>query len=94
VGRVPQDPRPAWVLARRRDIGHRIARRRAAHDWSVDDLAGAAAVSRDSVIRVEGGTRSTGLDILLQLADAFGVSVGQLLDTDPAADTGAAGDGA
>jgi transcriptional regulator with XRE-family HTH domain len=91
---VPADPRPDWVLTRRREIGHRIARRRAARSWSVDDLAQAAGVSRDSVMRAEHAEVSTGLDVLLQFAAAFGVSVGRLLDEDPAAGTGAAGGGA
>jgi transcriptional regulator with XRE-family HTH domain len=81
---VPPDPRPEWVLARRQDIGHRIARHRAARDWSIDDLASAAGVHRLSVMRAEHGTHSTGLDVLLQLAAALGVTVGRLLDEDPA----------
>ncbi|MEC3994040.1 helix-turn-helix transcriptional regulator [Actinacidiphila sp. DG2A-62] len=82
---MPPDPRPDWVLAQRREIGHRIARRRAALGWTVERLAGAAGVSRDSVLRAEHATRSTGLDVLLQLADALGVTVGRLLDEDPVA---------
>lgn len=91
---MPPDPRPEWVLARRQDIGHRIARHRAARGWSIDDLANAAGVHRLSVIRAEHGTHSTGLDVLLQLAAALEVTVGRLLDEDPAADVGVAGDGA
>lgn len=91
---MPPDPRPDWVLAQRREIGHRIARRRAARGWTVEALAGAAGVSRDSVIRAENGSRSTGLDVLLQLAAALGMTVSRLLEEVPAADTGAAGGGA
>lgn len=82
------DPRPDWVLARRREIGHRIARLRAARGLSVDDLAGVA-----SVLRAEHGTHSTGLDVLLQLAHGLGVTPGELLgEGGPAgAGTGAAG---
>lgn len=80
---MPPDPRPDWVRDRRRVIGHRIARWRAARDWSAYDLADQAGVSRLSVIRAEHGTHSTGLDVLLQLAEAFGVTVGQLLDEEP-----------
>ncbi|MEE4541027.1 helix-turn-helix transcriptional regulator [Streptomyces sp. V4-01] len=91
---MPAPARPPWVLAQRREIGHRIARHREARGWSVDDLAGAAAVGRVTVVRVETAARSTGLDVLLQLAAALEVTVGQLLDEDPAAGTRAAGGGA
>jgi ribosome-binding protein aMBF1 (putative translation factor) len=94
LGRVPVPDRPPWVLARRREIGHRIARYRAARGWSLDDLAGASGVSRMSVIRAETGSRSTGIDVLLQLAHALDVSLGTLLDEDPAAGTGGASGGA
>jgi transcriptional regulator with XRE-family HTH domain len=80
---VPRDPRPDWVVPRRREIGHRIARYRASRGLSVDQLAGVAGVSRDSVLRAEHGSRSTGLDVLLQLAAALEVTVGRLLDEDP-----------
>lgn len=80
---VPPDPRPDWVRDHRREIGHRIARWRAARGWSSYDLAAAAGVSRLSILRAEHGTHSTGLDVLLQLADALGITVGQLLDDEP-----------
>jgi transcriptional regulator with XRE-family HTH domain len=83
VGSVPPDPRPDWVRDRRREIGHRIARWRASRGWSSYDLAAEASVSRLSILRAEHGTHSTGLDVLLQLAAAFGVTVGQLLDEEP-----------
>jgi transcriptional regulator with XRE-family HTH domain len=80
---VPPDPRPDWVTYRRREIGHRIARWRASRRWSAYDLAAASGVSRLSIIRAEHGTHSTGIDVLLQLAEAFDVTVGQLLDEEP-----------
>lgn len=80
---MPPDPRPDWVRDRRREIGHRIARWRASRDWSSYELAAAADVSRLSIHRAEHGTHSTGLDVLLQLAAALGVTVGQLLDEEP-----------
>lgn len=80
---MARTPRPDWVLAQRREIGHRIARYRRARGWSLDDLAGAAGVARTSVIGAEQASHSTGLDVLLQLAAALGVTVGQLLEEDP-----------
>jgi ribosome-binding protein aMBF1 (putative translation factor) len=81
-GPVP-DPRPDWVLARRRELGHRIAIARAARGWSLDDLAGHAGVARNSVVRAESASHSTGIDVLLQIADALGVTVGALVDAAP-----------
>lgn len=91
---MPAPDRPEWVLAERRALGHRVARWRAARGWSVDDLAGRAGIGRVSVIRLENGARSTGLDVLVQIARALDLDVGQLLGEDPAAGTGASGDGA
>jgi transcriptional regulator with XRE-family HTH domain len=91
---VPAPERPDWVLDQRRQIGHRIARWRAARGWSVDELAGAAGIGRISLLRAEHGSRSTGLDVLLQLAGALDLTIGQLLDGDPAAGTGGASGGA
>jgi transcriptional regulator with XRE-family HTH domain len=81
-GGVP-DPRPDWVLSRRRELGHRIAIARAARGWSLDDLAGHAGVARNSVVRAESASHSTGIDVLLQIADALGVTVGALVDAAP-----------
>ncbi|NJP42256.1 helix-turn-helix domain-containing protein [Actinacidiphila epipremni] len=80
---VSADPRPDWVLARRAAIGHHIACLRAARGMSIDDLAEAAGVDRKTVIRAEGATVSTGLDLLLMIAAGLGVSAGQLLDGAP-----------
>lgn len=89
---MPPDPRPDWVLARRRALGHRIAQLRAARGLSVDGLAAAAGVDRSSVLRAEHATISTGVDVLQQLAHGLGVPPGELFAEDgPAgADTGAA----
>lgn len=80
---MPPDPRPDWVIARRREIGHRIARWRASRGWSTYELAAEAAVSRLSVLRAEHATHSTGMDVLLQIAEALGVTLGRLLDEEP-----------
>jgi transcriptional regulator with XRE-family HTH domain len=92
-GHVPTDPRPEWVLARRQQIGHHIARLRAGRGLTVDALAEASRLDRKTVMRAEHGTRSVGVDVLLLLAHGLGVPPGALLDmTDPAADPGE-GDG-
>jgi transcriptional regulator with XRE-family HTH domain len=79
VGRVPTS-RPNWVLARRQEIGHRIARLRAARGLTVDALAEASGLDRKSVLRAENARTSTGIDVLLQLAHGLGVRIGVLLD--------------
>ncbi|MDD1057932.1 helix-turn-helix domain-containing protein [Streptomyces cocklensis] len=79
---MPTDPRPDWVLASRQAIGHRIATLRTARGMSVDDLAEAAGVDRKSVMRAEGASVSTGLDLLLMLADGLGVSVAHMVDVE------------
>lgn len=76
---MPTVPRPKWVLARRRAIGHHVANLRAAQGLSVDDVARAAGLERRAVMRVENGKVSTGLDILIQLAKGMGVPLGELL---------------
>lgn len=81
---MPPDPRPDWVLDRRRAIGHHIARLRTARGLTVDGLAAAAGVSRDTVMRAEHGVSSTGVDVLLQLAAGLGVRPGALLEPDDA----------
>lgn len=77
------DPRPDWVLARRRALGHRIALWRASRGWTVEDLAHTAGVHRSSVIRAENAQRSTGIDVLFQLAAALDVSVETMIGQDP-----------
>lgn len=78
------DPRPDWVLPRRREIGHRIAKWRQTRNMSLDDLAGAAGIGRMTLVRAERGRVSTGLDVLLQIASGLDITIGQMLDDDPA----------
>lgn len=77
---MPTDPRPDWVLTRRREIGHHIANLRAARGLTVDGLAAASGLDRKSVMRAEHATSSVGLDILLQLAHGLNVSIGELVE--------------
>lgn len=73
------DPRPAWVLVRRREIGVHIARLRAARQLTVDNVADASGLARTTVMKVEGGSVSAGLDVLLQLAHGLDVPIDQLV---------------
>jgi transcriptional regulator with XRE-family HTH domain len=76
------DPRPDWVLDRRRAIGHHIASLRAARRLTVDQLAEAAGLDRKTVMRAEGATTNTGLDVLLMLARGLDLPVAQLIDVE------------
>ncbi|MFI0718942.1 helix-turn-helix domain-containing protein [Streptomyces sp. NPDC021224] len=80
---MPTDPRPDWVRPRRAEIGHRIARWRSARDLTVDGLADASGLDRKTVMRAEGASVSTGIDVLLQLAAGLDVPLGRMLDEDP-----------
>lgn len=92
---MPADPRPDWVSASRQRIGVRIARLRAARGLTVDGLAEVSGVDRKSVMRAEAGSRYVRLDILLMLARGLDMPLSEMVaEDDPAADTGAADDGA
>lgn len=72
--------RPDWVITRRREIGHRIACLRAARGLTVDQLAEASELDRKSVMRAEGGSHSSGIDVLIQLAAGLGITLAYLVD--------------
>ena len=73
-------PYPDWVLARRAQLGRRIAELRREARLSQDQLADRAGVERRSIQRYEGGTRDPRFADLLLLADALGVPLANLLD--------------
>ena len=79
-GRVPPHPRPEWVLDRRRQLGHHIARLRAARGLSVDALADASGLDRKTIMRAEHASRSVGVDVLFMLAAGLGVRLAELVD--------------
>lgn len=74
--------RPDWVIQRRRQIGHRIAQRRAALDLSIDDLAGASGLDRKTIMRAENARRSPPLDVLLLIAHGLDCDLGELVRKD------------
>jgi transcriptional regulator with XRE-family HTH domain len=93
---VPTDPpTPDWVGPRRQALGRHIARQRYARHLTVDDVAERTGLNRKTVMHVEHATVVPSLVTLLLIADALGVTVGELLTDDgPAAATGIADDGA
>jgi DNA-binding XRE family transcriptional regulator len=91
-GRVPTDPLPDWVPARRRAIGLRIAATRQDRGLAIDDIAESTGLDRKTVMTAELGRNAPTLDTLLLVAQALAVPLAELVADDPAAaDTGAAG---
>ena len=78
-GRVPLDPMPDWVPARRREIGARI--RTARHDAGLSQVELGERIGRDhkTVHRYEYGTRIPNLEDLLLIADALDIPLADLV---------------
>jgi transcriptional regulator with XRE-family HTH domain len=61
-------------------IGARVKQERQARGWTLDQLAGAASVSRRMVVNVEQGTVNPSVGTLLRLSDALGVGLPALVE--------------
>lgn len=61
-------------------IGLIIRYMRERRGWNQTELAKRAGLKRSALGNYESGARSPGLDILEQLADAFGVSLGDMVN--------------
>ena len=61
-------------------IGARVKQERRARDWTLDQLAGAASVSRRMVVSVEQGAVNPSVGTLLRLSDALGVGLPALVE--------------
>ncbi|MGW6458043.1 helix-turn-helix domain-containing protein [Streptomyces sp. NPDC055078] len=72
-------PRPAWVLARRVQLGHRIATLRRQRGMSQDDLADQAGMERRSIQRYEAAVRDPRFADLLLIAHALGTPLADLV---------------
>jgi len=77
--RVPLDPMPDWVPARRRQIGARIREARAAANLTQFQLGERIGRDHRTIHRWEYGQRVPNLDDLLLLADALGVPLRDLV---------------
>jgi transcriptional regulator with XRE-family HTH domain len=73
-------------MAADHDIEHTVRTRlrtlRTSFGWSLDELAVRANLSASTISRIETGKRTIGLDVLLPLAAALHVDVGELLSVD------------
>ncbi|WP_432158955.1 helix-turn-helix domain-containing protein [Streptomyces sp. bgisy153] len=74
-----RNPYPAWVLAQRSQLGHRIASLRQAAGLSQDQLAVRAGMDRRSIQRYEAGSRDPRFSDLLLIAHALDTSLVALL---------------
>ncbi|WP_381797327.1 helix-turn-helix domain-containing protein [Streptomyces niveus] len=74
-----RNPRPAWIEARSRALGQRIARARAEQHWSQDQLADRAGIERRSLQRYENAIREPRFGDLLLIAAALGMPVHELV---------------
>ena len=63
----------------RERLGRRIRSLRALRGWTQGDLAEASGLHRSYVSSVERGERNVGVENLVLLADAFGVTLAELL---------------
>lgn len=68
-------------------LAERIQQRRKAAGWTQEQLAQKCAVSRQAVSKWEAGQSVPSLDKLRQLANCFGISVDELVQDAPVAET-------
>lgn len=79
-----------------RAIGSRVKRERKGRDWTLDQLAAAAEVSRRMLVNVEQGSVNPSVGTLLRISDALGIGLPSLVEvpTPLAARLTRAGEGA
>jgi transcriptional regulator with XRE-family HTH domain len=65
-------------------VAEHVRALRQARGWSLDELSGRSGVSKGMVVQIEAARTNPSVGTLTRLADAFGVTVGRLLE--PAAD--------
>ncbi len=63
-------------------VAHKVRLLRFLRGWSQEQLAAQSGLHRTYVSAIERGARNVGLDNLERLADAFGLSVRELLECD------------
>jgi transcriptional regulator with XRE-family HTH domain len=74
-------------LTARRDVitatvARQVRRHRKARGWSLDELAFRSGVSKGMVVQIEGGKTNPSIATLCGLAEAYGVSIAQLVEDD------------
>ena len=61
-------------------VAARVRELRVARDWTQEQLADNAKLSKDTISHIERGDRKTRLDTLVQIANAFGLPLPEVLD--------------
>lgn len=61
-------------------VAQHVRSLRTARGWSLDELAGRSGVSKGMVVQIEGARTNPSVGTLCRLADAFGVTIGRLLE--------------
>ena len=64
-----------------RHLGRRVKKLRAEHGWSLEALASASGVSRSMLSQIEREQANPTLAVTLRIAQAFGMALGDLLET-------------
>jgi transcriptional regulator with XRE-family HTH domain len=76
VSETPDEPQPRAELIA---LGRTVRRHREARSWTLDTLAAESGVSRRTVINVEAGAHSVGIENLFDLAQALGTKLAVLI---------------
>lgn len=74
-------PTPAAPEGIHRHLGRRVRGLRSAHGWSLETLARASGVSRSMLSDIEREQANPTLAVTLRIARAFGLSLGELLES-------------
>lgn len=64
--------------AHRRAFGDRVRQLREQRAWSQEVLADQADVTREYISRIESGTQSVSLDVIVRVAAAFNLTLSEL----------------
>jgi len=65
-------------------VARHVRRLRSARNWSLDELAGRSGVSKGMVVQIEAARTNPSVGTLSRIAEAFGVSITDLLEAPPA----------
>ena len=76
---LPPEPTEIDALSFRVRLGRRIRAERALRNWTQGDLADASGMHRSYVSSVERGERNVGVENLVLIASAFGLTLSELL---------------
>jgi transcriptional regulator with XRE-family HTH domain len=69
-------------------IAHAVRRLRSARSWTLDELAARSGISRRLIVQIEQAQANPSIGTLLRLADAFEVTLSELLPEPPTATAG------